>query len=73
MPLIIGSINVKAIAEDENGIEKVEFYLDNSLKGIASNPPYEWKYNIIGFHKIKVAAIDGSGNIGGNEIEVFGI
>ena len=73
MPLIIGSINVKAIAEDENGIEKVEFYLDNSLKGIAGNPPYEWKYNIIGFHKIKVAAIDGSGNIGGNEIEVFGI
>jgi len=27
----------------------------------------------IGMHKIKVVAIDNDGNIGGEEIEVFGI
>ena len=35
--------------------------------------PYEWKYNAIGMHKIKVVAIDSHANIGGDEIEVFGI
>ena len=73
MPLIIGSVDVKAIANDENGIEKVEFYLDNHLETSIENQPYEWKYNAIGMHKIKVIAIDANGNIGGNEIEVFGI
>ncbi|MCD6222785.1 MAG: hypothetical protein J7K12_03780, partial [Thermoplasmata archaeon] len=73
MPVIIGSMDVKAIANDENGIEKVEFYLDNHMVASIENQPYEWKYNAIGMHKIKVIAIDANGNIGGNEIEVFGI
>ena len=73
MPLIIGSVDVKAIANDENGIEKVEFYLDNHLETSIENQPYEWKCNAIGMHKIKVVAIDSHANIGGDEIEVFGI
>lgn len=73
MPVIIGSIDVKAFVNDEKGIEKVEFYLDNHLEKSVQNQPYEWKYNAIGMHKIKVVAIDNDGNIGGEEIEVFGI
>jgi len=73
MPIIIGSINVKATATDGNGIERVEFYLDNSLKASLEKEPYEWEYNAIGFHKIKVVAIDANGNIGGEEIRLFSL
>jgi len=57
IPVIIGSIDVKAFVNDEKGIEKVEFYLDNHLEKSVQNQPYEWKYNAIGMHKIKVVAI----------------
>lgn len=73
MPIIIGSMDVEAVATDENGIERVEFYLDNHLAASLQNEPYEWKYNAIGIHKIKAVAIDANENIGGNEIEVIGI
>lgn len=72
-PLLIGKTDIKAIAWDENGIERVEFYMDNSLRASIENEPYEWKYHAIGFHKIKVVAIDGNGNRGGKEIEVFSL
>ncbi|HEC76133.1 MAG TPA: hypothetical protein ENI33_02595 [Thermoplasmatales archaeon] len=73
VPLIIGSINVKATVSDESGIERVEFYLENHLKASMEKEPYEWEYNGIGFHKIKVVAIDSNGNIGGAEINVFSL
>ena len=72
-PLLIGKTDIKAIAWDENGIERVEFYMDNSLRASIENEPYEWKYHAIGFYKIKVVAIDGNGNRGGKEIEVFSL
>lgn len=73
IPLIIGNVNIKAVAFDESGIEKVEFYLDNSLKASIENEPYEWKHHAVGFHKIKAVAIDSNGNRGGDEIKVFGL
>jgi len=73
MPVIIGSLDVKAIASDESGVKRVEFYLDNHLEASMENEPYEWEYNGIGIHKIKVVAIDGKENMGGNEINIFSL
>jgi len=58
--IIIGKINVTAIAFDKDGIEKVEFYLDNDLQTVAYHPPYYWIWKEPAFfkHVIKVVAFN---------------
>ena len=49
---------------DEDGISKVEFYVDSELKSIDNSSPYEWLWNefTIGKHEIRAIAYNDEGN-----------
>jgi len=53
---------IRANASDDKGITKVEFYIDNIVKGTDTNPPYEWNWDTTvyasGAHTIKARAYD---------------
>ena len=69
-PLIIGKITIETNVYP-NGIEKVEFYVDNEIKFTDENPPYSWQWNefAIGWHEIKVVAYK-NGGVTEDEIRV---
>ena len=72
--IIIGKITIVAEAQDQPaGIEKVEFYVDGSLKAEDNSTPYEWIWDerTIGKHTIKVIAYDKAGNKETREVEVL--
>jgi len=60
VPLIIGKITIMVDAFDENGINKIEFYIDDILKFTDYDKPYSWLWSefAIGRHEIKVVAYD---------------
>ncbi|NIA10249.1 MAG: hypothetical protein GWP10_11125 [Nitrospiraceae bacterium] len=62
--IIIGKISVDAYADDDVGIQKVEFYVDDELKETDFSHPYSWLWNgfAVGNHEIKVRAYDTAGN-----------
>ncbi|MCK4333050.1 MAG: lamin tail domain-containing protein [Thermoplasmatales archaeon] len=74
---IIGYIDLEVEAKDNEGIEKVEFYVDNHLKANVNetdqNGIYRWTWNerIFFGHIIKVVAVDTDGNIAKYSIIVF--
>ena len=62
--LILGSITLHANATDTDGyIEKVEFYIDNTLEFNDTMRPYAWVWNekVVGRHTITVKAYDNDG------------
>jgi len=71
--IVIGNINVKAYAYDEEGIEKVEFYFDGVLKKVDEKEPYSWMCSekTVGSHVIKAIAYDKAGNNSEDEIKCF--
>jgi len=71
--IILGKITIEADAYDEDGIQKVEFYVDNGLRTIDDSPPYLWHWDefAIGWHEIKVVAYDNSGNKAEDRINVI--
>ena len=73
MPVIIGKITVMVEAYDENGISKVEFYVDNELKSIDNSSPYEWLWDefVIGKHEIRAIAYNNEGNRAEDKINVI--
>ncbi|MCD6237094.1 MAG: PKD domain-containing protein, partial [Thermoplasmata archaeon] len=74
MPWIIGKVIIEVTAEDnQSGLEKVEFYVNNKLKYIDYNPPYSWTWSERSFGKaynIKVKAYDGAGNTATDDVAV---
>ncbi|MEM1514019.1 MAG: Ig-like domain-containing protein, partial [Candidatus Thermoplasmatota archaeon] len=72
-PVIIGKITVEVTASDTYGMQKVEFYLDNSKKSEDFNSPYSWicDEKLVLTHKIKVIAYDKAGNKNEAEIEAI--
>jgi hypothetical protein len=67
IPLIIGKITIEANATDEDsGIERVEFYINDELKETDTTEPYTylWRWNrprIFHIFTIKVVAYDNEG------------
>jgi len=61
--IIIGSINVEVEVEDDS-VDKVEFYVDNSFKANDAEPPYEWLWNerlgVPPIHTLKVVGYAGN-------------
>ena len=59
---VSGTISVTANASDDNGISKVEFYIDGSLKSTDTSSPYSYSWNTTaasaGAHTVKVIAYD---------------
>lgn len=67
--ILIGKTTVVANAEDDSGIEKVEFYIDGKLKKTVTEEPYEYSFRkikllkriFLRFHTITVKAYDDEG------------
>ena len=62
--IIIGPIDVEVHAEDDVGINSVEFYVDGTLKLLDFYSPYSFRLNnVVGKHSIKAVVTDGQFNI----------
>jgi hypothetical protein len=64
-PLCFGKITINASIQNQNyGIEKVEFYVDNVLQQTVTTASYEWTWTHWAFfkHVVKVIAYDTGGH-----------
>ena len=71
-----GIVTITADANDNTGISKIEFYIDNSLMFTDNSEPYEYEWDTAehsncALHKIKVIAYDNNLNFTGIEHYVF--
>ena len=71
--IVLGKITIEVDASDEDGIEKVEFYIDDVLKNTDYDMPYDWLWDEFAFgnHGIKVIAHDKNGNKVEDKINVI--
>jgi Tol biopolymer transport system component len=70
---IFGKITIEVNAYDENGIDRVEFFIDDVLKDTDTESPYEWTWKgfAIGKHTIKATVYDTNGNAASDDITVW--
>lgn len=63
--IVNGTVNIAATASDDDGIDKVEFYIDDTLLATDTMPPYEAAWDtstyVNGQYQIRVMATDGTG------------
>ena len=75
--IVIGSIDVEVGAFDNDGIDRVEFFIDGELKESVTDPPFIWNWNEkMPFkfrHILKVKAFDLNGNFKSDEMIVWKI
>ncbi len=72
--LVIGPIEVEAVAsDDESGIDRVEFYVNQQLLGNVTTAPYTWLWSQTAFFRqtLTVKAFDKEGNKASKDIEVW--
>lgn len=71
--VIFGGITVNVDCYSGNEIKKVEFSVDDTVKFIDYEEPYEWFWDepVVGYHEIIVAAYDARGNLGSDRIAVM--
>jgi len=73
-PLIIGPITIEVDATDnQSGMNRVEFYIDDELRHNDTTEPYSWKWieSTFRIHMIKVIAYDNAENFATNRIGVL--
>jgi len=73
VPIAIGKINIETFAFNvENGIDKVEFYMDDELKQTVTNEPYAWMWNEPAFfrHNLRIVAYDTIGRNATRELTI---
>ena len=73
--VIIGPLLIKIEARDkEAGIERVEFYVDNTLRCLTKEPPYYWVWDEMRLGRCKLMTIlyDKSGRQSSDEIDIIG-
>ena len=77
---LIGKTTIEAVAEDDSGIKKVDFYIDDELLFEDTEAPYEYTVKKIGSirhlirkHTIKVVAYDDTDKSTSSELDVFTI
>ncbi len=74
--LIIGPMNIEVNATDNQGIDRVKFYINNELCATKTEPPYKWNWNektLLFPFTIRVIACDDSGNENSDHINVYRI
>ena len=63
---LLGSVQIEVQATHSSGIDRVEFYIDDSLKATDTSAPYSyaWDTTLVedGFHTIRVRAYNTNGN-----------
>ncbi len=68
------TITVKATTPGGEGVEKVEFYVDDKLRGTDSSTPYEIEWDTLsdseGAHILRAVAFDAKGNTSSAKINV---
>ena len=71
--IIVGDISFEANAFSIDGIERVEFYVNNDQKFVDYDFPYEWVWDEKSFGRyiIEIVAIDNTGNIANGEMGVW--
>ncbi len=73
-PIVIGKITVEVNASDnETGIDRVEFYVNNIKEKTDKTYPYKWEWTGIsfGFKNVKVVAYDNFENKKSHEIPII--
>jgi hypothetical protein len=73
-PFVVQMITLGANASDtETDINRVEFYVNDALKGTDTTPPFThlWSEIISGQYTIKAVAYDNAGNSASTELQVF--
>ena len=71
--IVIGKITIKVTSANLSDVEKVEFYIDNTLKETVNTTPFQWVWNEFAFgkqHQIRIMAYDHSGCIKRTELTV---
>ncbi|MGB7815194.1 MAG: Ig-like domain-containing protein, partial [Methylotenera sp.] len=72
-----GAITLTATATDNIGVTKVEFYVDNALKGTDTNAPYSVPLDSLtltdGKHDLLGKAYDAAGNMGTSSVFTFNV
>ena len=70
--IVIGKIAIETNVFSNVAIEKVEFYVNEELKFVDNDEPYEWLWDekAIGKYKIKVVVYDVKGNEADDEMDV---
>ena len=63
---IVRTIPIEAVASDENGIDRIEFSLDDDLEFVDHEPPYRWdlfqmNHIFMGKHILSVTAYNTQG------------
>ncbi|KAA0003511.1 MAG: hypothetical protein FE048_01360 [Thermoplasmata archaeon] len=71
--MVIGGITIEVDVRSGEGIDKVDFYVDDVLKYIDNEYPYKWRWDetIFGSHNIKVVVYDNTGNIACDDADVI--
>ncbi|OYT29733.1 hypothetical protein B6U98_01525 [Thermoplasmatales archaeon ex4572_165] len=71
--VVIGDLAIEANAYSREGIEKIEFYLNDELMHIDDVFPYEWFWDDTSFGRfeVKIKAIDNTGIISENEMIIW--
>ncbi|OHD14309.1 MAG: hypothetical protein A2Y41_08460 [Spirochaetes bacterium GWB1_36_13] len=68
------TVSIQAEAQDDDRIEKVEFYIDGVLAGTDTAAPYSYNWSTVsaanGAHSIQVKAYDDFGNISSKTLSV---
>ncbi|MBU1260989.1 MAG: hypothetical protein KKI18_05080, partial [Planctomycetes bacterium] len=71
---VSGTVNVTADASDDNGVDKVGFYIDDVLKSTDTTSPYEYSWDTTaeteGAHSITATAYDTIGQTATDTINV---
>jgi|GEM_PF-3746211 len=73
-PIILGGITLEAIAmDDESGIDRVEFLINNNLKSFDESWPYEWFWDELSFglYTLKAKAYNNVGNTDVDTIDIY--
>lgn len=73
VPVVVGVVEVKVVASDDCGVERVEFYVDEALKSVDTEKPFVWFWDEKAFGRctVRVVAYDCSGNSAVDELVVW--
>lgn len=74
---VSGSVMLSAAAMDDFGVTRVQFFVDTTMVGEATTPPYEVSWNSgsvnPGMHSISARAFDAAGNEGRDEDTIINV
>ena len=78
--ILIGKTTIEAISEDDEKVEKVEFYIDNELVHEDKDEPYEYSFrkidslkHILRLRTIRILAYDAEGKTSTAQFDVIAI